>query len=157
MRSTLSSQVCGYLDYIVGIIGFSLFHLTVWLSTCLGAFIGGIANYIVNYRFTFHASGMGVSVTLTKFLFIWGGSLLLNSFGTEYVYKLAMHFDIVDRISWVGRDGVFVVARLAVALIVSVAWNFCLQRNFVFTDSKLDPLIERTLKKIGISDAKPHK
>lgn len=154
IRSSLSSQVCGWIDTLTAFLAFALLHLTAWFSTCLGAFVGGICNYLVNYRFTFHATGMGYSVTLFKFVFIWAGSLLLNSFGTEFVYKLVSRFDIVDQVRWISKDGVFLAARLSIALTVSLAWNFQLQRKFVFNATRLDPYIERLMNKIGIGHAK---
>ena len=36
-------------------------------------------------------------------------------------------------------DGIFVFARLAVSLIVSLAWNFLLQKNFVYVYTRFDP------------------
>lgn len=36
-------------------------------------------------------------------------------------------------------DGIFAAARLVASLAVSWAWNFVLQRNFVYRPSKFDP------------------
>ncbi|MDE6177557.1 MAG: hypothetical protein K2F86_00115, partial [Duncaniella sp.] len=52
MRSSVSSQVCGWIDTLCAFLAFSLLHLTPFLSTAIGAFIGGVFNCIINYRFT---------------------------------------------------------------------------------------------------------
>lgn len=149
-RSSMSSQVCGWLDALVSFICFSLFGMTAWLSTATGAFIGGIANCIVNYNFTFHAYGVDWRVALTKFIFVWAGSLLLNSFGTQWVYHMVNGWEWVHEIHWVSKDGVFIVARLLISLIVSLAWNFLLQRYFVFKVTRIDAYIKNVLVKLKL-------
>lgn len=88
LRSGASSQICGWIDMLVSFVVFAFLDLTPWLSTAIGAFVGGILNCVINYRFTFHAEGVAWRAALTKFLFVWVGSLLLNSFGTQIVYYL---------------------------------------------------------------------
>lgn len=150
MRSSLSSQVCGWIDTLTAFLLFSLFDLTAWLSTAIGAFVGGVFNCIVNYKFTFQAVGVAWRTALTKFAFVWAGSLLLNSFGTQIVYRLVCGWEWLKDATHIGDDGIFLAARLFVALAVSLCWNFLLQRNFVFKATRLDPYIERVLDRLGI-------
>lgn len=151
MRSSVSSQVCGWIDTLVSFLVFSFLHLTAWLSTAVGAFVGGVLNCIVNYRFTFHAMGVvDWHVALTKFVFVWAGSLLLNSFGTEAAYYLVKNWTWLHDVAHVTSEGGFLAARLTVALLVSLCWNFILQRNFVFAQTRIDPYISRFLGKLGI-------
>ncbi|MDE6637525.1 MAG: hypothetical protein K2K32_04735, partial [Muribaculaceae bacterium] len=58
LRSSVSSQVCGWIDTITSFLVFSLLDLSAWLSTAIGAFVGGVFNCIINYKFTFHAYGV---------------------------------------------------------------------------------------------------
>lgn len=150
LRSTVSSQLCGWIDTLVSFVAFSLLHLTPFLSTAIGAFIGGVFNCVINYKFTFHAYGVDWRAALFKFSFVWVGSLLLNSFGTQIVYYLFEDWEWLERLEWVSNNGSFLVARLFVALMVSLCWNFLLQRHFVFKVTKLDPYINKLLDKIGI-------
>ncbi|MDE5969811.1 MAG: GtrA family protein [Muribaculaceae bacterium] len=150
VRSSMSSQLCGWIDTITSFLVFSLFNLTAWLSTAIGAFVGGILNCIINYRFTFHAVGVDWRIALTKFIFIWAGSLLLNSFGTQAVYSLVKGWPWFENVTGIGEDSIFLASRLFVALTVSLCWNFLLQRHFVFRTTRLDPYIAKLLSKLGI-------
>lgn len=148
LRSSVSSQICGWIDTLTAFLCFALFNLTAWLSTAIGAFVGGVFNYLVNYRFTFHADGMAWRVAVSKFVFVWAGSLLLNSFGTQYAYMLVRGWAWLKETTGVNEDEIFLATRLTVALTVSLAWNFRLQRNFVFKQTKLDPHIVNFLDNI---------
>ncbi len=150
LRSSVSSQLCGWIDTIVSFLVFSLLGLSAWLSTAIGAFIGGVFNCIINYRFTFHAYGVDWRAVLAKFAFVWAGSLLLNSFGTQIVYHFVVGWDWIHARVGLSDDMIFLAARLFVALTVSLCWNFLLQRNFVFKETRLDPYINRFLDRCGI-------
>lgn len=80
-----------------------------------------------------------------------GRLLLLNSFGTQIVYYLMREWTWLKTIMGLGDDAIFLVARLSVSLVVSLAWNFLLQRNFVFRETRLDAYILRSLDYLGIS------
>lgn len=157
LRSSVSSQICGWIDTIIAFLSFSLFHLTPFLSTAIGAFIGGVLNCIINYKFTFHADSVDWRAALFKFSFVWVGSLLLNSFGTQIVYYLIKDWEWIQNVSWISNNGTFLAARLFVALMVSLCWNFLLQRHFVFRVTRLDPYIERLLDTLGVPRFKTNK
>ncbi len=154
LRSSVSSQLCGWLDTLTAFLVFALFDLTPFLSTAIGAFIGGVANFIINYKYTFHAFGVDWRAAITKFIFVWAGSLLLNSFGTQFAYHEVMDWTWLREVTGLNQDGIFLAVRLFVALMVSICWNFLLQRNFVFKATPLDPHINRILDHLGI---KAHK
>lgn len=157
LRSSVSSQICGWIDTIIAFLSFSLLHLTPFLSTAIGAFIGGVLNCIINYRFTFHAYGVDWRAALFKFSFVWVGSLLLNSFGTQIVYYLIKDWEWIQQVTWISNNGTFLAARLFVALTVSLCWNFLMQRNFVFKVTRLDPYIGRLLDSLGVPKFKTNK
>ena len=150
LRSSVSSQLCGWIDTLTSFFAFSLLHLTPFLSTAIGAFIGGVFNCIINYKFTFHAYGVDWRAALFKFSFVWVGSLLHNSFGTQIVYYLVRDWEWLRSIEWISNNGTFLAARLFVALVVSLCWNFLLQRQFVFRVTRLDPYINKMLDRMGI-------
>ena len=150
LRSSVSSQLCGWIDTLLSFIAFSFLGFTPFLSTAFGAFIGGILNCSINYKFTFHAEGIDWRIALTKYLFVWTGSLLLNSFGTQIIYHLFGDWDWLVETTGITKDGIFLAARLFVALMVSLCWNFLLQRNFVFKVTWIDRYIAAFLKSIGL-------
>lgn len=152
VRSGASSQLCGWIDMIVSFVLFAFCNMTPWMSTATGAFVGGVCNYIINMRFTFHARNLEPRASVTKFVFVWIGSLLLNSFGTQIAYYLVRDWKwLIDETGF-SDDAVFLGARLFVSLVVSLGWNFVLQRNFVFRDTRFDRHILRVLDVMGIRD-----
>ena len=154
LRSGASSQLCGWIDMIVSFVLFAFCNMTPWMSTATGAFVGGVFNCIINYRFTFHARDVAWRAVITKFLFVWVGSLLLNSFGTQILYYLVRDWHWLTSTIGLGDDSIFLAARLLVSLIVSLAWNFILQRNFVYRQTRMDDYIVRAPDAIGIKERK---
>ena len=150
LRSGASAQLCGWIDMLSAFVLFAFCNLTPWLSTALGALIGGVCNYTINYRFTFHAVEVEWRAAFTKFLLVWLGSMLLNSFGTQWCYYLIGRWKWLLESIGMTDDLIFLVARLTVSLVVSLAWNFLLQRSFVFKATRIDPYIIKVLDKIGL-------
>ncbi len=89
------------------------------LATAAGAAAGGVTNFVLGRKWIFAgASSAGAHQQALRYALVSGASLLLNA-GGEYL----LH----DRL------GIqFQVARVIIAALVSVAWNFPLHRHFVF-------------------------
>lgn len=146
LRSTISSQCSSWTDMLVSFALFAWVHLTPFLSTAIGAFIGGIVNCTINYRFTFHATNVPWKSVIVKFGLVWAGSLLLNSYGTHLLYYLFTKWDWLIEMGF-KPDGFFAAARLLTSLIVSLGWNFILQRYFVFRNTRFDEKIISIIEK----------
>lgn len=136
IRSAGVAQAASWLDLGTAFVLFAFAHFAPWLSTAIGAFVGGVINGILNYRFTFHNHCPWKAV-MVKYAIVWVGSLLLNSFGTELLYYVLLHWPWLETIGF-KPDGYFAAARLAVSGIVSLGWNFLLQRNFVYNTCWFD-------------------
>lgn len=143
IRSSISSQIASWTDMAVSNLFFALiltgldpFYRSN-IAVCIGAVAGGIINCCINYRFTFHAQGQSVKAVAVKYVMVWTGSLLLNMYGTTGVTALLASWTWLSDIGF-KTDGFFAVARLLVSLIVSLAWNFVLQRNFVYRAGAFD-------------------
>lgn len=143
IRSSISSQIASWTDMGTRM----LFYAFVFsaldpfyrsnLSVAVGAVVGGIVNCCINYRFTFHASGQSVKAVIVKYLMVWTGSLLLNMYGTTYLSMLLSKWEFLLNMGF-RPDGIFAASTLLVSLAVSLAWNFVLQRNFVYRPSAFD-------------------
>lgn len=107
------------------------------LSVAIGAVCGGIVNCTINYRFTFRASGQSVKAVAVKYLMVWTGSLLLNMYGTTFAAMGLSKWQWLINLGF-KPDGIFAAATLTVSLIVSLCWNFLLQRGFVYRPSPFD-------------------
>ena len=137
IRSIGASQAASWVDLGTGFVLFAFAHFSPWISTAIGAIAGGIINCIINYKFTFHATGVPWKAVMVKYAMVWIGSILLNSFGTQFVYYILQHWDWLETVGF-RRDGYYAAARLGVSLLVSWGWNFVLQRNFVYKNRKFD-------------------
>lgn len=143
LRSAVSSQCASWVDMGLRVLLFAVVfkHLDPFyrsnLSVAIGAVVGGIINCTINYRFTFHASGQNVKAVAVKYILVWVGSLLLNMYGTTYVAKPMQNWEWLHQLGF-KPAGIFATATLVVSLIVSWAWNFVLQRNFVYRPRKVD-------------------
>lgn len=162
LRMTLSSQLASWTDmgsrvifYTFLLTGLPEFYRSN-VSVAIGAVIGGIINCCINYKFTFHASGQSVKAVGFKYFVVWVGSLLLNMYGTTF---LAM---ALNKWSWLytlnfTEDGIFAASTLLVSLVVSLGWNFVLQRNFVYRPSKFDPCAIGIVDFLTLRSKKPTK
>lgn len=153
IRSAGVAQAASWIDLGTSFILFAFAHFTPWVSTAIGAFVGGVINGVLNYRFTFHAQDCPWKAVMVKYALVWIGSLLLNSFGTQFLYYGLMHWDWLETIGF-KKDGYFAAARLAVSAIVSLLWNFLLQKNFVYRISRLDPYAIRLVDFLSLKKNK---
>lgn len=143
LRSIVSSQAASWTDMIVRVVLFSLVftHLDPFyrsnLSVACGAIVGGIVNCIINYHFTFHASGQNVKAVIVKYALVWTGSMLLNMYGTTFASQALSHWGFLHSLGFTA-DAIFTISTLTVSLLVSWFWNFTLQRYFVYRPSRFD-------------------
>lgn len=137
LRASLVSQTSGWIDFFVSFAMFTWVGFKPVYAACLGAVAGGIANCIINYRFTFRNNACPWKAVVVKYLMVWVGSLTLNSFGTEGLYWALRQWTWLEDIGF-KPSGYFTAARLFVALVVSCAWNFVLQRYFVYRPTRFD-------------------
>ncbi|MCM1348956.1 MAG: GtrA family protein [Firmicutes bacterium] len=137
LRSAVSSQTASWVDLITCFVLFEWAGLMPWLSTAIGALLGGIINCVINYRFTFHAQDVPWKAVAVKYAMVWFGSLLLNSLGTEGLYHLLNSWHFLETIGF-EPAGYFAAARLIVSLLVSWFWNFVMQRYFVYRTTRFD-------------------
>lgn len=149
LRSMVSSQIAGWTDMLIGFLLFSFAGVDPVPATMAGAFCGGVINCIINYRFTFRADGVDWRAVIVKYAFVWTGSMLLNSFGTDAVYKLLSSWTWLEQIGF-RPDGYYAAARLFTALMVSWFWNFVLQRYFVYRDVWADRYCVAFMKGLGV-------
>lgn len=139
LRSSLSSQIASWID-MGSSIGLVAMGVSQWLATPIGAVLGGIVNCCINYRFTFHASDCPVKAVAVKYLLVWLGSVIFNTVGTALLANILDNWNILESLGFT-NVGSFAAARLIVSLVVSLAWNFLMQKHFVYRRREsFDPL-----------------
>jgi len=117
-RHQIGAVVATLVDFTVMSVLVSGFEVAPALATAVGAATGGVTNFTLGRRWIFGATGAPAAPQAWRYALVSLVSLSLNA-GGEY----ALH----DRL------GIqYVLARVLVAVGVSVCWNFPLQRRFVY-------------------------
>jgi len=116
-KAQMSSQVASLVDFGVSVV---LERLGLWYlhAAFLGAFSGGVVNCCVNYRWVFHSQGQKKKYVALKYFLVWGISIMLNTGGTYVLTEVSGTY--------------FLFSKVAVAVLVAIAWNYQMQRLFVF-------------------------
>ena len=118
LKAQLSAFVGGMVDYGVMICGVELFGLPVSTSIVISGTIGAVVNFSINRYWTFKDQDTPVGDQLWKFVVMVIGSILLKSQGTPFLTDIT------------GID--YRITRLMVELVVSLGFNFTLQKYWVF-------------------------
>lgn len=103
-------------DFAAVVAMVSIAHLQPWVATALGCVMGGAINYAINRAWTYGSESPVPQAT--RYTFVSMTSAALNAGG---VAVLLLMPDVDYRFAW-----------LLVRLTVFVAWNYPLQRNYVF-------------------------
>lgn len=126
-KAQISSAVSTACDFLVTAIVFELFHHVV-VSTASGAVIGGVVNCIINYCWTFSGTSRSKRGVVWRYLLVWTGSVLLNTYGTEITVKLVTHFVL----SASQTLPLVMAVKAVIAVTVAVTWNFFMQKYYVY-------------------------
>lgn len=117
-KAQISAWIASFVDFAVTINLAQFAELWYGYSTFIGALMGGITNCIINYNWVFHPDSLNKRHIAARYMMVWTGSILLNTFGTLALTE---------------ATGVsFIIVKAAVAVAVAVLWNYQMQRLFVF-------------------------
>lgn len=154
LKASVSSQVASWVDMGLSQLLFAAVGLTMFdgfFAKAIGAATGGVINFCINYKWTFQPKDCSKRTAAIKYAVVWIGSLLLNSFGTAAATGFFGDMPILTE--WgISKEWVFLVVQLVVSLIVSIFWNFLLQRYFVFRNVP----IKESIKKMSEKIKRPH-
>lgn len=147
LKASVSSQIASWIDMGLSYILFAYIIPDAFIAKAIGAATGGVVNCSINYKWTFQPKGCSKRYVAMKYAMVWVGSLLLNSFGTDIVTEFLKGLQFLA--DWGVTDkGCFMAAQLAVSLVVSIFWNFMLQRYFVFRNVPIKNSIKKVSTKI---------
>lgn len=142
LRSSVAAQLASWLDMGTSILLVAL-GVSSWIATPVGAVLGGVVNCCINYKFTFKASDVSPKAVAVKYLLIWIGSVLFNTVGTALLARALDRWHLLEMMGFT-NTGSFATARVIVSLVVSLAWNFLMQKHFVYRRRPgFDPYADR--------------
>lgn len=134
MKAELSALVATMVDYAVSIFLAEVCSLWYVWASFLGAVSGGVTNCVINYRWVFTAAADQKKGNIAlKYLFVWTGSILLNTGGTYVLTEISGQY--------------FVWSKIVITICVALFWNYQLQRFFVYGDVHLKEKIMRLIHK----------
>jgi putative flippase GtrA len=119
MRHHAASIAATVADYLTMICGVEVAHLSPVAATPLGALAGGVTNFTLGRRFTYKRTDVPARAQAWRYAIVSGASLGLNTAGM-YLFHDLVHIE-------------YLLARVITSVIVSNAWNYPMQRYFVFS------------------------
>ncbi|HVZ74440.1 MAG TPA: GtrA family protein [Polyangia bacterium] len=119
LRHHVASVVATAVDYGVMIACVELAHVAPVPATAIGALAGGASNFALGRAFTYHAESEPLGGQAWRYALVSGGSLALNAGGEALFHNV------------LGLQ--YLLARVITSVVVSNAWNYPLQRFFVFS------------------------
>lgn len=118
LKAQLSAFVGGLFDFCIYSLCYKVFGVSAPLSNVVSGSLGAIVNFTINRYWSFESTSTPVKEQLWKFIIVVVGSIILKSSG---IYVL------VDLMSIN-----FLLAKGIVEIIVSLGFNYVLQKIWVF-------------------------
>ena len=132
LRAQFSSQLASLTDFLVTIILAKIASIYYVYATFSGSVCGGIINCAVNYKWTFKANDVKKRYVAIKYVLVWIGSILLNTYGTYLLTEFLGNFSWLRETLGHLLDDVFIFSKIVVSLLVGFLWNYQMQRLFVY-------------------------
>lgn len=117
-KANLASLTASSSDFVITVIAVQLLSVDPFYASIIGTICGGIINFYICRNWVFHARETSVQFQGRKYFITWVGNLLLNS-GGVYVYIRVLEMN-------------YVISKLIVSLIVSIVYNYPMQKKYVF-------------------------
>lgn len=118
LKAQLSAFLGGMSDLGIYTICYTVLLCTAPLSNVISGSLGAIVNFMINRYWSFKVTERSLGSQLWKFVFVVLGSISLKTLGIHVLVDL-----------WFWH---FLVSKLIVELIVSLGFNFTLQKYWVF-------------------------
>ena len=129
-KAQVSAFIGGLSDYAIMVFVTEVFHVHYTISIAIGGIIGAIINFSLNKAWTFRNKSQpyksSVRKQLLKFVLVVLNSILLKSTGTFLITS----FIRID----------YKISRIIVDLMVSLLFNYTLQKHWVFNKVKIQKL-----------------
>ena len=147
MKAQLSAQIATVIDFLITILLVKLFGIYYLYATFIGSVVGGIVNCVINYEWVFKAEDCKKIHVGLKYFIVWGGSILINTWGTFALTEWLAGMKWVNGLLGYYVYDVFILSKITVALLVAFFWNYYLQRVFVYRNHNLKRFLKQRLEK----------
>jgi putative flippase GtrA len=118
LKANIASLTASFCDYLVTFILVHFLKLDAVFSSILGTIVGGITNFIIGRYWVFKSVDAGAFHQGKKYFISWAGNMILNAVGVYLLIRIAgLHY---------------MIAKVAISVLVAVAYNYPVQKNYVF-------------------------
>ncbi|HMV15403.1 MAG TPA: GtrA family protein [Chitinophagales bacterium] len=128
-KAQVSAFIGGLVDYGVMVFCVELLFINLKYSIAIGGIIGAVINFSINKYWTYQSKKPSLTSQLIKFYIVVAGSIYLKSNGT-YILTHLLQID-------------YKITRIMVDLVVSIGFNFMLQKYWVFRTTTLTESINQ--------------
>ncbi|MCI0920286.1 GtrA family protein [Sphingobacterium rhinopitheci] len=118
LRAQLSAFVGGLFDFGIYTLCYKFFGISAPFSNVVSGSLGAVVNFTINRYWSFKSADQAIGQQLWKFVIVVIGSITLKSSGI-YVLVDLLHMN-------------FLASKVIVEIIVSLGFNFVLQKFWVF-------------------------
>lgn len=123
-KANIASFTASLCDYLLTIIFKEFLLLHAVGSSIIGTVFGGIINFSIGRNWVFQSNGSASFLQAKRYFIAWTGSIILNASGVYLLTELlGIHY---------------IIAKLATSLSVAVAYNYPIQKNYVFKKIYID-------------------
>jgi putative flippase GtrA len=128
-KAQLSAFIGGIVDYLIMIFITEVFGIHYTISIGISGIIGAIVNFSLNRRWSFRSKNIDYKHShtnqISRFVIVVLNSIVLKSAGT-YLFT-----------TWLSID--YKISRIMTDIIVSLLFNYTLQRHWVFRKGNPPP------------------
>lgn len=117
-KAQLASFIASAIDYFITILCVEALGFWYLAGSSTGTILGGMTNFSMGRHWVFKGGERERNIQLLRYLVVWTGYLALTTTG---VYVLT-HFGHLN----------YLVSKLSVSLFLAIAYNYPLQKRFVF-------------------------
>ena len=118
LRAQLSAFIGGLSDFGIYTFCYTVLNFTAPFSNVVSGSLGAIVNFTINRYWSFGNTEKSIGSQLWKFIIVVVGSITLKSLGIHVLVDIwQLHF---------------LLSKLIVEIIVSLGFNYTLQRFWVF-------------------------
>jgi len=121
LKANMASLAASFCDFASAFTLHQFFKVPAVTASITGTITGGVVNFIICRYWAFNTRDMPVHYQLKRYLPTWFGNLVLNSAGVYLLIKSGLNY---------------LVAKLFTSVIVAVAYNYPLQKKFVFKNNE---------------------
>lgn len=121
IKANVASLVASSCDYGMTVLLKEVLKVGEWVAGVSGTVTGGIVNFFVSRLWVFKVGHVKAHIQGKRFLITWAGNLFLNASG----YYLLLHYTSIH----------YIIAKLVTSLTVAFAYNYPLQKKYVFKNT----------------------